>query len=84
MDEVESVLVRVGGSKSKGRVISFGFVDLVLVKGDDGLDLSVIIEVERNGCVLYILNVELLGFVIIWFWSIRKREGLKMVFRFLI
>lgn len=63
---------------------SSGPVDLVLAKGDDGLDLSVTIEVERNGCVPYILNAELSGLVITWFWSIREREGLKMAPRFLI
>ena len=36
-------------------------LDLVLAKGDGDSDLGVTTKVERNGCVLYILNVELAG-----------------------
>lgn len=62
----------------------YGLLDLVLAKGNGDLDLGVTTQVERNGCVPYVLNVELSGLGIAWLWSIREREELRMAPRFFV
>lgn len=79
LDDVESELER---GKNEGSVARYGPLDLVLAKGNGDLDLGVTTQVERNGCVPYVLNVELSGLGIAWLWSIREREELRIAPRF--
>lgn len=62
------------GVKSKEKWPDTGLWIYFQQEVGNGLDLGVTTEVERNRCILRILNVELLGLVIAWFWSIRERE----------
>lgn len=63
------------GGESERRVTRSGPVDSVLAKSGDGLDWGVTVEVQRSGCALRLLKAGPSGRAIVWFWSIKEREG---------
>lgn len=75
LDDVESEWE---GGRNEGRVTKSGPLDSVLAKSGDGLDWGVTTEVQRSGCVLRLLNAGPSGRAVVWFWSIKEREGLWM------